>query len=208
MQQIIVHELDAKVRIAPEIARGGTLEGWKKMAGDVVAMSAMPHWRLGLIAGFPGLLIDYLGLQSCGINLSGKTSIGKTTAQMLAVSAWTTPVAGRNGSLMQSANSTVNNFEIMAARANSTVLAIDELAIRSGRELQELVFRFAGNKGKGRLDRNAQARPAPNWHVFTVLSSEQGIEAEISLRPQGAVDGRHGSAHPRHRAGRACRHRA
>ena len=129
-ENIIIIELDPKAKVAHDVVEGGTLDEWKETARMVAALPAMPHWNLALIAGPVGCLVDFLELPSCGMNYSGATSIGKTTAQMLACSWWTTTLP-RDGSSMYSANTTVNAFELMATRSNSSIVCIDELALKT-----------------------------------------------------------------------------
>jgi uncharacterized protein (DUF927 family) len=84
-------ELSADVRISREIARQGTLAGWQ--AGVEAALTApnCQHWTLGAAGGFVGSIVQLCGFDTCGINFSGPSSCGKTLAQQLAVSAWTSP---------------------------------------------------------------------------------------------------------------------
>ena len=172
-------ELAAGTVLAPSVARAGSLDGWKAAAEAAMAALNCPHFALGLAAGFAGALVDLCGLDSCGINLSGQTSAGKTTSQRLAASAWSVPDSTRPG-LFQVAKTTVNGFESLAARANGTAFALDELAHLSGREVAKVIYTLASGIGKIRMTTAAVARDPHRWKTFAILSSETSLEAKIT----------------------------
>ena len=120
-------ELSAASRMPIELAIGGALEGWKQATKTAVSVEGCPHWIIGVIAAFAGPILALIGLDTCGINLSGMSSSGKSTAQRLAASAWSTPSAHPKG-LAQSARTTDNAVEAIAERATGTLLSLDELA--------------------------------------------------------------------------------
>ena len=171
-------ELASAAVLAPSVARAGSLDGWKAAAAAAVAARGCPHFTLGLAAGFAGVLVDLCAFDSCGINLSGQTSAGKTTAQRLAASAWSVPDSRRPG-LFQTAKTTVNGFEALAARANGSVFVLDELAHLSGREVAKVIYTLASGVGKTRMTTSAEVRETRRWRTFAILSSETGLEAKI-----------------------------
>ena len=83
-------ELLADVRVPAEIGHGGTLAGWQTAAAAAAAENC-PHWALAIAGGFVGPILQLCEFDTCGVCLSGSTSCGKTLAQQLAVSAWTSP---------------------------------------------------------------------------------------------------------------------
>lgn len=171
-------ELSASAKLLRPIARKGTLEGWKAAAAAALRVRDCPHWSVGLFSGFAGCLISLVEDDSCGVNLSGLSSSGKTTAQRLAVSPWSRPVVGKT-SLMQSAKATANGAEAMAAKANGSVLCLDELAHITGKELTKIVYLVAGGTGKTRMNADAELRASYEWRTFGVLSSETSLEEKI-----------------------------
>jgi len=120
-------ELAVGARIPRDSAEAGTLEGWQDATATALAVKKCPHWTIGVLAGFAGPLVDLTELDTCGVNLSGVSSVGKTLAQRLAVSVWSSPDIRRPG-LFHSARTTDNAIEVIAHRAYGTVLALDELA--------------------------------------------------------------------------------
>ena len=171
-------ELSANAKLLRPIARKGTMAGWKAAVAAALRVRDCPHWGIGLFSGFAGCLISLVEDDSCGVNLSGLSSSGKTTAQRLAVSPWSRPIVGKT-SLMQSAKATSNGAEAMAAKANGSVLVLDELAHITGKELTKIVYLVAGGTGKTRMDANADLRASYEWRTFGVLSAETSLEEKI-----------------------------
>jgi hypothetical protein len=171
-------ELASVARLDPDVAASGTLEGWRSAVEAAVLVPGCPHWILGAIAGFVGPLISLTGLDTCGINLSGQSSSGKSTAQRLAVSAWSTPDLKRRG-LAQSARVTANAMEALAQRATGTVLSLDELALVTGKELAPAIYMIAGGAGKQRMGADATLRTGYSWLTFAIVSCECSLEEKI-----------------------------
>jgi hypothetical protein len=155
----------------------GTLKGWQEAVRAAVAVKDCPHWKLGVAAGFAGALINLLGIETHGINLSGPTSLGKTTAQKLAVSAWSSPKPGAG--LLQSMRTTENAVEILARQSYGTILALDELAHAAGRMIGRIIYLLAGNTGKSRMTAGGVLRPLVTWSTFVLTSGEQALEQKI-----------------------------
>jgi hypothetical protein len=122
-------------------------------------------------------------LDTLGLLLSGRTSAGKTLAQRLAASAFSSPTES-GGGLFQSARTTANAIEFGASRANGTVLVLDELAHVPGRDLARLVYSLSGNVGKARMTADARPRAQHEWKTFVLMSAERGL-AEM-IRSDGA----------------------
>lgn len=171
-------ELAAAVRMAPEVAAAGTLDGWRQAVDAALSVVGCPHWILGVVAAFAGPIVALTGLDTCGINLSGLSSSGKSKAQRLAVSAWSTPDIRRPG-LSQSARATDNAVEALAQRASGTVLALDELGHVSGKLAAAMIYTIAGGVGKRRMDADARLKDSYAWSTFAILSGECSLEEKI-----------------------------
>ena len=81
--------------------------------------------------------------------------------------------------LFQVAKTTANGFEALAARANGTVFALDEMAHLDGRETAKCIYALASGVGKTRLTSNAAVREPRHWRTFAMLSNEMSLEAKI-----------------------------
>jgi phage/plasmid primase-like uncharacterized protein len=172
-------ELDSNVRLAPTVAKSGSMEGWRQAIDVALAAENCPHWTLAVCADFVGPVVDITDLDTCGLDLSGFTSQGKTTGQRLAVSGWSAPDSRKRGSLLQSMLATENSMEVMAQRASGTVLVLDELAHAQGQAIARCIYSIAGGSGKGRLDVKAEMRDRRSWKTFALLSSEHGLREKI-----------------------------
>ncbi len=172
-------ELSTDVSLPAEIAKGGSMEGWLDAIQAVTATANCRHLLLGAIAGFAGPLVALTGLETCGIAFSGLSSGGKSTAQRLAASVWSTPDLRKPG-LAQSARTTENAVETMALRASATALILDELAHLSGKQLTSIIYTLAGGVGKKRMTAEATARDSHDWMTFIVLSGESSLAEQVA----------------------------
>lgn len=182
-------ELKAGVRIPDAVAKAGTLEGWQAMVSGAATVPGCPHWTLACIIPFAGPLVSLTDLDTCGLNLSGRTSGGKTTAQKIAVSAWSKPAIAGNRSLFQAAKTTVNALEAMAAKANGTIFSLDELAHISGKEIAKVIYTVAGGTGKARMNANADMKASYTWRTFVLFSSEKSLRERVSEENAMAFSG-------------------
>jgi hypothetical protein len=171
-------ELAAAVRMAPDVAEAGSLDGWSAAVATAISVGRCEHWTLGVLAGFAGPIVALTGLDTCGVNLSGLTTSGKSTAQRLAASAWSTPDIRRPG-LRQSARATDNAIEALAQRATGTVLSLDELAHISGKDAAKMIYTIAGSVGKRRMTAEAAPRDTYTWATFAILSGESSLEEKV-----------------------------
>jgi hypothetical protein len=159
-------------------AEAGTLEGWQEAIGIVSEAENCPHWALALAAGFAGVLTDLCGFESHGMHLSGPSSLGKTTALKLAVSAWSSPKQGAG--LLHPMLSTENAIEVIAHRSHGTIMGLDEAASTDGVTFIRIIYMLAGNTGKSRmnwLDHSLEA--ILTWAIFGLSSGEQPISQKV-----------------------------
>ena len=171
-------ELSADVRVPPDVGHAGTLAGWQDAVKAAAAAENCPHWGLGIAAGFAGPIVQLCGFQSCGLNFSGPTSCGKTLAQQIAVSAWTSPRL-TSGGLLKPARFTENSIELVARGSNGTVLGIDELALIDGKTLRQVMYGLASGTGKARMTVDLKLRSPIKWMTFILFSSEVSLERKI-----------------------------
>jgi len=118
--------------------------------------------------GFGSPLMALTGLNSMAVHLFGGSGVGKTTAQMAAMSIWGHPELL---SLTQydTHNSRMNRGEIM----HSLPLISDEMTDVSSREMSEYVYQVSGGRQKNRLAANGneeRARGKP-WQLLALSSA-------------------------------------
>jgi Domain of unknown function (DUF927)/Toprim domain len=171
-------ELDSTVRLSSRIGCAGNFDDWYAAVLAAVLAENCAHWVLGIAAGFAGVLIDLTGLDTCGLNLSGKTSLGKTTSQRFAVSPWSSPKAS-DSALLRSWRATENSMELMARNASGTIFAPDEMAHADGVMVGRVLYSIAGQVGKGRMRPDSSPRRSYGWSTFVLLSGEKPLEQKV-----------------------------
>jgi hypothetical protein len=176
--EVTTLELSVNSRLHPYVARAGTLEGWRNAITAAIQAVGCPHWALGVIAGFADPLVGLTGLDSCGICLSGMSSSGKTLAQTLAVSPWSSPRV-TDGGLFRTLRSTENAIEALAQDSNGTVLSLHEMSHADGRVIGRMIYSIACGVGKFRMRPNATLRGAYAWSTFAILSGEHSLEEKV-----------------------------
>ncbi len=161
----------------------GDLIAWR----EKVASLARHQDRLvfALALAFSGPLLDPLGLSGGGFHYFGKSSIGKTTAFLLAGSVW----GGSAGDLGfgHSWNATGNSLEGLAAAHNDSLLLLDEIKMVEPRDLDAAVYALAGGVGKGRMRSDAELRERRRWRISILSTGEMTIAARIA---EGGVNSR------------------
>ncbi|NDY58958.1 DUF927 domain-containing protein [Desulfovibrio sulfodismutans] len=155
----------------------GSFEGWKDAIRTATTAPGCPHFALGVMAAFVGPILSIAKLDTCGINLSGFTSKGKSTAQMLAASAWSTPKLGCG--LFQSMRTTDNAVELLATKANGTVLLLDDIAHIDGRDLGAMIYTLSSGSSKSRMTQLSTLQSRQTWNTFAIFSGEKSLEEKI-----------------------------
>lgn len=160
----------------PATSRRGTLEQWR--AEVAARCEGNPILVAAVSLAFTGPLLELLDKDSIGIHLRGRSSSGKTTALGAAVSVWGSP------KMMHSWRATANALEGIAATCNSSLLALDELGLVSGREVGDAIYTLANGQGKARSSSRGRLQPPNRWRL-TMLST-----GEISLADKMAEAGK------------------
>jgi hypothetical protein len=171
-------ELTAAETLPDRVGRSGTIEGWQAAVRAAVTAENCPHWTLGAAAGFAGTIIQLTGLDTCGLNESGDTTLGKTTSQQIAVSAWSSPKQS-DGGLLKSMRATENAMEAVARDSNGSILALDETAHADGKVIAKVIYLLAGDVGKARMRPDSSLRRPHTWSTFVLLSGEKSLEQKI-----------------------------
>lgn len=171
-------ELASSVKLPERVACSGTVEGWRAAVTAAATAENCPHWIICAAASFAGVLIDVTKSETCGLNLSGGTSLGKTTGQQITVSAWSSPRQS-DGGLLKSMRTTENAIEPLARDSSGTNLVLDELAHADGKMLGRVIYSLAGDVGKSRMRTDSSLRRSHAWSTFVLLSGEKSLEQKI-----------------------------
>ncbi|MFO1175545.1 MAG: DUF927 domain-containing protein [Paracoccaceae bacterium] len=157
-------------------------------AGGLISAGSVGDWRdkvAGLCRGnpllvlavslaFSGPLLELLGEDGGGLRLRGASSCGKSTVQRVATSVW------RNPEQIGSWRRTANGAEQAAMEGNSTLLALDEIAEISGKDLCEAVYMLANGVGKRRAKSSGWAGRPADWRVAILSTGEISVAEKIS----------------------------
>jgi hypothetical protein len=169
----------AEIRFPGDAVEAGTFQGWQKAVAAAAGVANCPHWVLGAAAGFVGPVIGLCEFDTCGINFSGPTSRGKTTAVALGVSAWTSPSL-TSGGLLRSMLATETSIEISARQSNHLILGLDELAHIDGKTVGKTIYLLSGGVSKGRGTTQITQREQLRWRTFVLLSSEKSLAQKVN----------------------------
>lgn len=164
----------------------GDLAGWQDAVRTASTVEGCPHWTFAVACGFAGVLVDRLGETTVGVNFSGLSSGGKTTALRLAASAWSAPEA--NGrSVLRTWRTTDNALEVIASSSNGALVALDELGMVSdGKVVANVIYALSSGVGKGRMNEFRQLDTPATWRTFVLSSGEISL-AQVIRRDRGKV---------------------
>lgn len=157
--------------------KSGSLEEWEALIELVASIENTPHWMFGVMAGFAGVILSLCGYDGCGVNLSGQSSIGKSTSMRLAASVW--GATKGDNSLMKAWRTTDNALEALSKDANGTLLALDELSHADGRVVAKAVFSLAGGSGKARMTKAIELDKCLQWNTFYLSNGEHSLKETI-----------------------------
>ena len=167
-----------KTLFRPQCGTSGLLEEWQ----EKVAASALHSTRimLGLCIGFSGYLLEIIKtIESGGINLFGRSSIGKTTVLKIMIS-----ISGPRCNL-QSWNSTDTGIEELAYGHNDNFIAFDELKTldqdpkKAAQKLTSVIYRLCSGIDKKRAGN--YKRDQYHWRI-SILSTGEYSFAEHALQ--------------------------
>jgi putative DNA primase/helicase len=158
----------------------GSLSEWKTH----VARFASGNSRLSLAisAAFAAALIEPSGAESGGIHLRGPSSTGKSTALIVAGSAWG---GGETSGYIRSWRATSNGLEGVALAHCDALLCLDELSQVPAHEAGEVAYMLGNGSGKARSTRDGLAKPAANWRSLFLSSGELSLADKISEDRRG-----------------------
>src|SRR5271166_263531 len=160
--------------------QSGTFEGWQ----EHVARYAAGNSRLGLAlaTAFAAPLLYPTSSESGGFHFRGGSSTGKTTALIVAGSAWG---GGGVRGFIRTWRATSNGLEGVAALHCDALLCLDEMGQVDGREAGQIAYMLGNGCGKARANRDGFARPSAEWRSLFLSSGEVGLADKIAEDGRG-----------------------
>ncbi len=162
-------------QIESRLKTAGSLQDWR----DRVAAYCEGNSRLelALSLGFTPPLLKLLGEENGGIHLRGSSSVGKTTALLLAGSVWG---GGTHTGFVRTWRSTANGIESMAREHNDALLLLDELKQVDPHDAGIVAYQLSLGIGKQRSNVKGLARKSAEWRLLFLSSGEISLESHMS----------------------------
>ena len=174
---LIVYQTTSEIRAAVRIK--GSIEEWR----EHVAKPAEGNTRivLAIAAAFAAPLLGPLQLEGAGIHFRGPSSIGKTTALIVAGSVWGGPRDhGGFSGYKQSWQATANAIEGLAQAHCDLPLCLDELSLVRGEDAARVGYQLASGIGRGRAFASGLAAARLEWRVFLISTGEIRLADKIA----------------------------
>ncbi|MBA3765746.1 MAG: DUF927 domain-containing protein, partial [Acidobacteria bacterium] len=148
----------------------GTLQDWQIN----IARYCIGNSRLvfAVSCAFAGPLLSLTGEGGGGFHYRGASSIGKTTAQLVAGSVWG---GDKSKGYLQSWRATINGLESVSEIHNHGLLCLDEIGQCDAREVGEVAYMLANGIGKARMSRGITSRRRFEWDLIFLSSGEMGL---------------------------------
>lgn len=167
--------------------KNGTLSGQV----DFIKSEILPYketrlaMALGLASIIAGYTEEYTGIGSLIVNVSGKSSTGKSTITELAGSFFATPKLSNNG-IVRGFNATKNAILSASEGRKGLPILLDDLnANRSEHNKRDLVYQLASNESRARCQSTGDLQEARNgWSGLVIITSETPMFDDEKV-PQG-----------------------
>lgn len=161
----------------------GTLDEWR----DEVAALCLGNSRLLLSTSlaFAGPLLRLTNQSSFGVHLVGPSSIGKSTAMLVAAS-----VLGKPANKIQTWNATKVGLETTADLCNDSTLFLDEIGQADPHVLGDTIYMLANGEGRARANADLSRRAKLQWRTAFLSNGEVDLEHSLA-----SVGKRHKAGH-------------
>lgn len=161
----------------------GTLDEWR----DDVAALCLGNSRLLLSTSlaFAGPLLRLTNQSSFGVHLVGPSSIGKSTAMLVAAS-----VLGKPANKIQTWNATKVGLETTADLCNDSTLFLDEIGQADPHVLGDTIYMLANGEGRARANADLSRRAKLQWRTTFLSNGEVDLEHSLA-----SVGKRHKAGH-------------
>lgn len=148
----------------------GTSSEWREKIARYCAGNSRLVFAVS--AAFAGCLLPLFDEQGGGFHYRGASSLGKTTALLVAGSVW--GGGGKDG-FLRSWRSTANGLEAVAETHNDGLLCLDEIGECEGHTIGKTAYMLANGQGKNRMARSVTLRKSLEWNLIFLSSGEIGL---------------------------------
>jgi uncharacterized protein (DUF927 family) len=161
----------------------GSWEDWRSEIGMLCAGNSRLAFAVSLAFAAPLLILSET--ESGGFHIWGSSSLGKSTALMVAGSVC--GGGGRNG-YVESWRTTTNALEAFAEIHNDSLACLDEISQVGALEAVEALYMLANGQGKGRMTKTVGMRRRLSWTILLLSSGE------VTLKEHAETVGKHTKA--------------
>jgi hypothetical protein len=148
----------------------GSSEGWLQ-AVRLIADKPVP--QIILYSAFVPALLDILGAKNFILDLSGRTSLGKTTAARVAASVWGDPDESSPSAALATWDSTRVNAERMSTTLQSLPIILDDTKrVKNPKMVADMLYLVASGRGRGRGSTKGLAKVG-TWRTVLISTGEQ-----------------------------------
>jgi len=148
----------------------GTLEEWKRNVADLCAGNT--RLIMPVCMGFAAPFLTLLEEESGGIHLEGNSSIGKSSALLVAGSVFG---GGHGSGFVRSWETTINGLECMAEQHNDALLILDEIHQVQGRDAARIAYLLSNGSGRSRMTAETEARRIITWRLLYLSAGEKTL---------------------------------
>lgn len=164
--------------VEANFSQRGTLQQWQEGLGRL----CVGNTRLvfAVCVALAGPLMRWApGITGGGFHLAGASSVGKSSALLLAASVWGKGVEGDQHSYIQKWRSTSNALESLAEQHNDCTLILDELGMLEGSDAGATVYMLSDGAGKNRSRAAGGLRPKATWNLLFLSSGEITLAQQV-----------------------------
>lgn len=170
--------------LAPFLTCKGSLENWVAAVDQAYNNKQSVPLQYCMMTSFAAPLFPMFGDKG-GVTVyahSAGSGYGKSTAQMVGLSAW----GYYKDLILQESNFTVNAlYSHMGTMCNLPVV-IDEMTNADNKFASALVFAASAGKGKARLTADGTPKPSLDWSTIVAASGNNLLSEKLSLHRANA----------------------
>lgn len=161
----------------------GTSAEWQQNVARLCAGNSRLVFAVSV--AFASCLLTPLSESGGGFHFRGASSLGKSTALLIAGSVWGGD--DRRG-FLDTWRTTANGLESTAELHNDSLLCLDELKECDPKHAAEAAYMLANGQGKGRMNKNIHARRSLTWNLLFLSSGELSL-SDVVAQTGGRVYG-------------------
>ena len=169
------------------------IDNFKKIFDSVHSLGSLEEWidciknirktdspaRLAIAASFSSPLLKILGKLNYILHLWGGTEVGKTVAELVAISVWGNP--NIDGGYLQTFNGTAVGLELLAGFMKNFPLILDEFQlVKDKKNFEHSVYLLCEGIGKTRGAKTGGLQNTPTWKNCSITSGETPITHNAS----------------------------